>query len=137
MIFHLHPTFDVPTREIVQPPFEINEIGWGEFEFSVTLYFKDESEAPIEMKHVLKLFPPDFLPDTPLNTKQVVNESYDEIVFTDPSLEFKQCLMMYKPPIKREKTDIEVIYLYVSTSYHFYSLYYFRNFIINLTMRTT
>ena len=32
VIFQLHPSFPQPTRELVEPPFEVTETGWGELE---------------------------------------------------------------------------------------------------------
>jgi YEATS domain-containing protein 4 len=32
VIFQLHPSFAQPIRELVSPPFEVTERGWGEYE---------------------------------------------------------------------------------------------------------
>jgi len=100
VMFSLHPSFQDPTREILKPPFEVTETGWGEFEVSITIHFKDEEEEPITFFHQLKLYPPG--PPQPLTTKKpVVSERYDEIVFTNPTESFYKCLLLYTPPINK------------------------------------
>lgn len=41
-VFQLHPSFHNPTRVVEQPPFELSESGWGEFEIAITLYFHSD-----------------------------------------------------------------------------------------------
>ena len=69
---------------IDSPPFEVTESGWGEFEINVQIYIHDCNEKPIEVSHILKLYPDG--DQQQLNaSKPVVSERYDEIVFNDPS----------------------------------------------------
>ena len=43
---------------IEQPPFEISETGWGEFELAIKLHFVPESnEKPVPLYHNLRLHP--------------------------------------------------------------------------------
>ena len=66
------------------PPFEVTDQGWGEFEIHVQIFFHDCDEKPIEMSHILKLYPDG--DNQQLNpNKPVVSERYDEIVFAEPS----------------------------------------------------
>ena len=44
VIFQLHPSFSVPTRELTEPPFEVTESGWGEFEASMRVEWREEAE---------------------------------------------------------------------------------------------
>jgi hypothetical protein len=37
VVFQLHPTFPVPTREVTQHPFEVQEAGWGEFDIQISV----------------------------------------------------------------------------------------------------
>jgi len=99
MVFNLHSSFDKPVREVVAPPFIVTENGWGEFEAGIRIHFRDSEESPIEILHMVKLFHENGTPQS--LRKPVIHEKYDEIVFTDPTYEFKQFLMMYKPPTKR------------------------------------
>jgi len=70
---------------IDHPPFEVTESGWGEFEIHMQIYVHDCNEKPIEVSHILKLYP-DGDQSQQLNpSKPVVAERYDEIVFNDPS----------------------------------------------------
>jgi YEATS domain-containing protein 4 len=107
VVFQLHPTLQPPTRGAPQPlptpcsllvltsanavtvidhpPFEVTESGWGEFEIHMQIYVHDCNEKPIEVSHILKLYP-DGDQSQQLNpSKPVVAERYDEIVFNDPS----------------------------------------------------
>eukprot|EP00249_Psilotum_nudum_P003283 c16676_g1_i1 orf=492-1307(-) len=88
VVFQLHPSFNNPTRVVESAPFELNETGWGEFEIGITVFFHgDAAEKPLELFHHLKLYPED--ESGPQSTKKpVVVESYDEIVFTEPSEAF-------------------------------------------------
>ncbi|KAL8156421.1 transcription initiation factor TFIID subunit 14b-like isoform X1 [Apium graveolens] len=84
-VFQLHSSFNNPTRVVESPPFELSESGWGEFEIAITLHFhSDVCDKPLHLYHHLKLYPED--ESGPMSTKKpVVVESYDEIVFTEPS----------------------------------------------------
>eukprot|EP01132_Coremiostelium_polycephalum_P006055 gene6055-7542_t len=95
VVFHLHSSFKNPNRGIEQPPYEIHETGWGEFDLGVTLYFVDNNEKPIELFHILRLHPPEGV-----KTKQpVVSETLDVLVFTDPSESFYNLIKLPdKPP---------------------------------------
>ncbi|KAL3580736.1 hypothetical protein D5086_018571 [Populus alba] len=84
-VFQLHSSFNNPTRVIEAPPFELSEAGWGEFEIAITLYFhSDVCDKPLNLYHHLKLYPEDE-PGPVSIKKPVVVESYDEIVFPEPS----------------------------------------------------
>lgn len=84
-VFQLHSSFNNPTRVVESPPFELSEAGWGEFEIVITLYFhSDVCDKPLNLYHHLKLYPED--ESCTMSTKKpVVVESYDEIVFPEPS----------------------------------------------------
>lgn len=45
--FKLHDSYDVPTRVVEKPPFEVCETGWGEFEFVIKIFFQDINEKPV------------------------------------------------------------------------------------------
>ncbi|KQK19953.1 transcription initiation factor TFIID subunit 14b [Brachypodium distachyon] len=87
-VFQLHPSFTNPTRVIEQPPFELSESGWGEFEIAITLYFhSDVCEKRLDLFHQLKLYPEEDA--GPQSTKKpVVVETYDEVVFPEPTESF-------------------------------------------------
>ncbi len=44
--------------EVKKAPFEVSETGWGEFEASIRIYFKDSDERPLDLFHLIKLYPP-------------------------------------------------------------------------------
>lgn len=44
------------TAEITSPPFEVTEMGWGEFEAKMTMHFKDPNEKPVDVLHQLRLY---------------------------------------------------------------------------------
>ncbi|KAF9599600.1 hypothetical protein IFM89_001096 [Coptis chinensis] len=84
-VFQLHPSFNNPTRVVESPPFELSESGWGEFEIAISLFFhNDVCDKQLDLYHHLKLYPEE--ESGPQTTKKpVVVESYDEIVFSEPS----------------------------------------------------
>ncbi|KAE8665902.1 Transcription initiation factor TFIID subunit 14b [Hibiscus syriacus] len=77
--------FNNPTRVVESPPFELSECGWGEFEIGIGLFFhSDVCDKKLDLFHFLKLYPED--ESGPQSTKKpVVMESYNEIVFPEPS----------------------------------------------------
>jgi len=89
--FQLHRSFENNVRIVERPPFEVTAKGWGEFEIGIRIYFTDPSEKPVDLFHVLRLYPPG---NQQLNVKKpVVSENYDEIVFTEPTRAFSQKLL--------------------------------------------
>lgn len=89
-------------------PFEVTEMGWGEFEAIIDIFFQDASEKSIELRHLIRLFPFGDKPPTSSTKKPpVIHEYYDEIVFTDPTVEFYQKLMTL-PETKARPTVAEV-----------------------------
>lgn len=87
-VFQLHPSFENPVRVVESPPFELSECGWGEFEIAISLFFhNDVCEKQLDLYHHLKLYSED--ESGPQSTKKpVVVETYNEIVFPDPSESF-------------------------------------------------
>lgn len=121
VVFQLHPSFAQPVRELTAPPFEVTEKGWGEFEASIRIVWRDPNEKALVLTHMLKLYPP-------LNTgkngpaqgtgfsgnsssgvtgtgsnaagdkknsepEPVIHQYYDEVVFTDPTQTFQRQLL--------------------------------------------
>ncbi|CAF3614644.1 unnamed protein product [Rotaria socialis] len=81
--FRLHETYPNNVRVLNQPPYEIEESGWGEFETQITIFFADPCEKPVVFYFHLKLFSTE--PDIVVGRKPLVNEYYDELVFQEPS----------------------------------------------------
>jgi len=96
--FKLHDSYANPTRIVNRPPYEVTETGWGEFEINIRIYFNDPTERPITLSHVLKLFQTGTDPTTGnISKKPLITESYDEIIFQDPTLLLKSLLEDVKP----------------------------------------
>jgi transcription initiation factor IIF auxiliary subunit len=52
------PSSPVLTPAIEEPPFEVTETGWGEFEIQIKIFFVTEaSEKPLTLFHFLHLHP--------------------------------------------------------------------------------
>ncbi|KAJ5105225.1 hypothetical protein NUU61_002572 [Penicillium alfredii] len=92
--FKLHETYAQNVRTIEQPPFEVVETGWGEFEIQIKLYFVPESnEKPQTLWHSLKLHP--YGPDAEGMKERrevVVSQNYEEILFNEPVEPFYEVL---------------------------------------------
>ena len=86
VVFTLHPSFNNQIRYLKSPPYEVHEEGWGEFDIGIKIHFPSDSGLrPIEILHQLKLYPNDQAAAAQsLSKKPVVNEIYEELVFTDP-----------------------------------------------------
>ncbi|KAH8409907.1 hypothetical protein KR009_000821 [Drosophila setifemur] len=98
--FKLHESYANPNRIVVKPPYEITETGWGEFEVVIKIYFNDQSERPVTCYHILKLFQSpvvdgELTSSTTMDTKKgLVSESYEEIVFQEPTQIMQHYLMV-------------------------------------------
>ncbi|SCD22391.1 gas41 homologue, putative [Plasmodium ovale] len=82
VIFELDPSFIYPKRVYTQPPYEVNEIGWGEFYLTVKIYFADSTLSPVSIVHFVKLNTEPEVAVPPC----VVNETYEEIIFRNPTV---------------------------------------------------
>lgn len=92
--FKLHETYAQSLRSVEQPPYEVTETGWGEFEIQIKLYFVQESgEKPQTLWHSLKLHPygPD-IEGKKLRREVVVSQNYEEVVFNEPMEQFYEIL---------------------------------------------
>lgn len=87
--FKLHESYANPNRILTKPPYEVTETGWGEFEVVIKLYFHDPTERPCTLYHNLKLFQSPIVDgevtSAPDSKKGLVSESYEEIVFQEPT----------------------------------------------------
>ncbi|KAI5308823.1 NuA4 histone H4 acetyltransferase complex and the SWR1 complex subunit [Ascosphaera atra] len=92
--FKLHETYAQAVRTIEQPPFEVSETGWGEFEIQVKLYFVPESmEKPQTLWHTLKLHPYGEDVEGKRERREVVRSvNYEEVVFNEPVEQFYDIL---------------------------------------------
>ncbi|GAA6022931.1 hypothetical protein JCM10207_006868 [Rhodosporidiobolus poonsookiae] len=115
--FKLYETYKNPLRSIEQPPFEVTETGWGEFDIVIKVFFVPESnEKPLTFNHHLKLHPWPVDPilyhqPTPVDGDQpaeppqypapvlspVHSWQYEEIVFTEPTELFYTALLENRP----------------------------------------
>lgn len=89
--FKLHAdTYTNPTRTLEQPPFEVSESGWGEFEIQIKLFFRPESnEKPLTLFHYLKLHPYNGdeaeLELARQQRRPVMSYTYEELLFNEPT----------------------------------------------------
>ncbi|KAK9815037.1 hypothetical protein WJX73_005711 [Symbiochloris irregularis] len=100
VVYQLHSSFAVPHREITTPPFfDLTEHGWGEFEIAAVVHFTDDAaEKPVELYHKLKLYTEaELSTQTSKTTKiPVVAETYEELVFSDPTEAFRMKFYVFK-----------------------------------------
>jgi YEATS domain-containing protein 4 len=104
--FSLHESFAEPVRIIEKPPYEVTELGWGEFAAKIRLFFRDPEEQPVDIVHIIKLYPQNsnqqqsqVASSVQQNVKKpVMSETYDEVVFVEPTSAFRQKLMTYTSP---------------------------------------
>ena len=92
--FKLHETYAQAVRTIEQPPFEVTETGWGEFEIQIKLYFVPEStEKPQTLWHSLKLHPYGAdIEGKRERREKVVSQNYEEVIFNEPVEQFYDIL---------------------------------------------
>ncbi|BGP12937.1 hypothetical protein JCM10213_004357 [Rhodosporidiobolus nylandii] len=120
--FKIYESYKNPLRSIEQPPFEVTETGWGEFDIQIKIFFVPEAnEKPLNFSHHLKLHPwpvdpilyhTPVPPGEPIPEAQLVHPQpvlspvhswqYEEIVFTEPTEAFYATLLEHKPtPLPR------------------------------------
>lgn len=88
VVFTLHPSCSQPVVIIEEPPFQVTQTGWGEFDAAITFHFKNGIENPVTNHHFLKLFPEGVTvagPNTS-TTIPVVSEVFDEFLFVNPTV---------------------------------------------------
>lgn len=78
----------------------MTETGWGEFEVVIKIYFHDPTERPVTLYHILKLFQsPVEGEESQVDSKRgLVSESYEEIVFQEPT-QLMQHYLTNIPPV--------------------------------------
>jgi YEATS domain-containing protein 4 len=129
--FALHPSFVPPTRTVSEPPYEVTETGWGEFEIGIKArsqllaqrlfsllqqveFVPDAESPPVELLHALKLYHgeamaslaaevPGSQPSAP-----VIRERYDEFVFVEPPAAFHA--MLTSRPARPPPGDAEELF---------------------------
>ncbi|ODV83881.1 hypothetical protein CANARDRAFT_237203 [[Candida] arabinofermentans NRRL YB-2248] len=118
VVFKLHDTYPNSTRSIEEPPFEVNETGWGEFEIIIKIYFNSDcGEKNITFYHHLKLHP--YGQKQPQVQKQITGDVdntefvqsilYDEIVFNEPTEKmFKQLTLHPSSFIPYDSKELEI-----------------------------
>jgi YEATS domain-containing protein 4 len=106
--FSLHESFAEPVRVLESPPYEVTELGWGEFAAKIRIFFRDPEEQPVDIVHVIKLYPQNMQHSSSAQQqgatamqqnlkKPVISETYDEIVFVEPTVRFRQLLLSCVP----------------------------------------
>ena len=89
--FTLHSTFPNNVRTINKWPFELYEMGWGEFDIKIKIELIDENVKPLELTHPLKFYNQPHQSQS--SKKPVISESYDEIIFVNPKPEILEQLL--------------------------------------------
>lgn len=133
--FKLHESYANPNRIVTKPPYEITETGWGEFEVVIKIYFHDPTERPVTCYHILKLFQSPVvdgeLTSTNLDNNKrmgaanvhLVSESYEEIVFQEPTQLMQHFLINVQPLTSgsyTHDTDCKCYNIYFSKYYNFF-----------------
>lgn len=63
-------------------PFEVEEVGWGEFQIQIKVYFHDAPDRPVTLFHNLRLYAAgeDLEAQIANNCPPVIFEQYEEVV---------------------------------------------------------
>ena len=92
--FQIDESFPDPLITVSEHPFEIHNAGYGEFPITLTIYFKDPNERPLEYTHWLQ-FDKESNNDnrqTKKNMAPIISEKYNEVTFYEPTEQFYQVL---------------------------------------------
>ena len=77
VVYHLHPTFANPNRTFTEPPFKIEEKGWGGFPLDITVYFLEKAgERKIlhDLNFLKEEYEVDHVVQVPLSKPALVTE---------------------------------------------------------------
>jgi len=97
VIFHLHPSFALPERVISDPPFEVTEVGWGDFDIQTVVHFHDPRIPAFRTSIHLQLNP--FGRSKERNPfDPVYNEFYETVTFADYLQDFSNRLSRAAQP---------------------------------------
>mmetsp|Transcript_9235 Transcript_9235/g.24854 ORF Transcript_9235/g.24854 Transcript_9235/m.24854 type:complete len:211 (+) Transcript_9235:1239-1871(+) len=99
--FDLHQTFQNPQRIVESQPFEVTEHGWGEFDIIVHVYFTlDSGVREAILYHKLRLYEDGEQPGCKQDPKKpVVTETFEELVFSEPRVDFYQRITHHQPSL--------------------------------------
>ncbi|KAA6397135.1 MAG: putative YEATS family protein, partial [Streblomastix strix] len=84
VIFELHEDFHPNKRVVNEPPYEITEEGWGQFNLKITINFRMNDVNPVLIIHRLGLLSPDEMITANIG-KHESFEVCDELLFVQPS----------------------------------------------------
>ena len=101
--FILHTSFQNHIRKVDKWPFELYEVGWGEFDIKIKIFLIDETMKPLEVVHSLKLYPSQSHIN-PSSKRPVVSENYDEIIFVNPKPNIREMLLTKSEPVANPVT---------------------------------
>ena len=87
---------------LTQPPFEVHQMGWGQFTIGIKIHFHEPHiNKPIELDKELVLFD-----DAPPSSKRpIIREDYNELIFVEPTPYFLSLLS--QPAINQEEQMLE------------------------------
>ena len=96
VVFQLHASFPQPTRELTEPPFEITETGWGEFEAQIRIFWNESSdERSTLVNHGIRLYP-NRAPATALNPSQFMNTTVPGELYHTMNMNIILCVLSHK-----------------------------------------
>ena len=109
--FTLHDTFPNNVRVINKWPFELYEMGWGEFDIKIQIQLIDETVKPIDLVHSLKFYNQPHQSGS--SKRPVVSENYEEIIFVNPKPEILEQLLkddlsnkIFQEPLTKKVSEI-------------------------------
>ena len=109
--FTLHDTFPNNVRVINKWPFELYEMGWGEFDIKIQIQLIDETVKPIDLVHTLKFY--NQQKQSGSSKRPVVSENYEEIIFVNPKPEILEQLLkddlsnkIFQEPLNKKISEI-------------------------------
>jgi len=107
--FFLHSSFTYPERVVAKTPFEVHEVGWGEFVVGIHVYFVGVS-TPFRTTHFLSLFPKP-LPNPPSIPSILTGDKVVPLVTARPRDAAKSVLPGYvdKPVMSHVVEDVVIL----------------------------
>lgn len=107
VVYHLHPTFSNPNRSFADPPFRIEEQGWGGFPLDISVFLLEkagERKITHDLNFLKEAYEIDHIIQVPTNKPLLATELTKSGPVDDASAKRKASTTSSEPKVKKAKS---------------------------------